>query len=153
MDIIDKSIKELEEKIENNDIMLIKEEFKQSDEEDLLLKSSIINNEPKYVFANKNPITFEQKVSMPILPTGLDEKDVDLIAENLLELYPSLKINQAKFYASHCTIGKYYSIAQYKKETGVAYETARTSMDNLVALGFYKKEQIKNKYVYTPVIR
>lgn len=153
LDIIDKSIKELEEKIENNDIMLIKEEFKQSDEEDLLLKSSIINNEPKYVFANKNPITFEQKVSMPILPTGLDEKDVDLIAENLLELYPSLKINQAKFYASHCTIGKYYSIAQYKKETGVAYETARTSMDNLVALGFYKKEQIKNKYVYTPVIR
>ena len=153
LDIIDKSIKELEEKIENNDIMLIKEEFKQSDEEDLLLKSSIINNEPKYVIANKNPVTFEQKVSMPTLPTGLDEKDVDLIAENLLELYPSLKINQAKFYASHCTIGKYYSIAQYKKETGVAYETARTSMDNLVALGFYKKEQIKNKYVYTPVIR
>lgn len=153
LDIIDKSIKELEEKIENNDIMLIKEEFKQSDEEDLLFKSSIINNEPKYVIANKNPVIFEQKVSMPILPTGLDEKDVDLIAENLLELYPSLKINQAKFYASHCTIGKYYSIAQYKKETGVAYETARTSMDNLVALGFYKKEQIKNKYVYTPVIR
>ena len=29
LDIIDKSIKELEEKIENNDIMLIKEEFKQ----------------------------------------------------------------------------------------------------------------------------
>ena len=42
---------------------------------------------------------------------------------------------------------------EYKREQNVVYETARTSMDNLANLGFYKKEQIRNKFVYTPVVR
>ena len=123
----------------NNEIRQIKQEFTQID----IVKNPNVTAEviSNLSTPNNNPIVFEQKVSMPTLPTGLDEKDIDLIAENLLELFPSLKKLQAKFYAGHCTIGKYYSIAQYKKETGVAYETARTSMDNLVYLGFYKKEQ------------
>ena len=87
------------------------------------------------------------------MPVGLDEKDASLIAQHLLEIYPSLKKNQADFYSKHCTIGKYYTIAQYKREQNVVYETARTSMDNLANLGFYKKEQIRNKFVYTPVVR
>ena len=98
-------------------------------------------------------VTFKQSVSLPTMPVGLDEKDADLVAMNLLEIYPSMKKGQAKFYSRHCTVGKYYTISQYKKEQNVAYETARTSMDNLVNLGFYKKEQIKNKFVYTPVIK
>lgn len=98
-------------------------------------------------------VTFTQKVSLPTLPTGLDEKDASLVAENLLEIFPSMKKGQAQFYSRHCTIGKYYTISQYKQEQKVAYETARTSMDNLVNLGFYKKEQLKNKFVYTPVIK
>lgn len=98
-------------------------------------------------------ITFERKVSMPILPKGLDEADASIVASNLLELCPTLKKGQAEFYARHCTIGKYYTIQQYKEESSVAYETARTSMDNLAELGFYKKEKIRNKFVYTPVIR
>lgn len=98
-------------------------------------------------------VTFAQKVSLPTLPTGLDEKDASLVAANLLEIFPSMKRGQAQFYSRHCTIGKYYTISQYKQEQKVAYETARTSMDNLVNLGFYKKEQLKNKFVYTPVIK
>lgn len=98
-------------------------------------------------------VTFKQSVSLPTMPVGLDEKDADLVAKNLLEIYPSMKKGQAEFYSRHCTVGKYYTIAQYKKEQDVAYETARTSMDNLVTLGFYKKEQIKNKFVYTPVVK
>lgn len=152
LDIVEEAIDEFSELTSQNDIKVIKSEFSQVDEVFTDKKTSFVPVTDNVV-ANKNPVVFEQKVSMPTLPVGLDEKDVDLIADNLLELYPSLKVNQAKFYASHCTIGKYYSIAQYKKETGVAYETARTSMDNLVNLGFYKKEQIKNKYVYTPVVR
>lgn len=46
-----------------------------------------------------------------------------------MEIYPYLKKTQAHFYALHCTIGKHYTIAQFKKEEDVAYETARTSMD------------------------
>lgn len=43
--------------------------------------------------------------------------------------------------------------AQYKKLLHCAYETARTSMDNLVELGFYRKEKLNNKFIYTPVSR
>ena len=46
-----------------------------------------------------------------------------------------------------------YTIAQYKKEVGCAYETARCSMDGLVTLGYYTKKQLKNKYIYTPIKR
>ena len=152
LDIVEDGLKEFDELYSMIDIISVRQEFSKTDEKIVSLKS-LESVHPDIVVHNNHPVVFEQKVSMPTLPTGLDEKDIALIAENLLELYPSLKVNQAKFYASHCTIGKYYSIAQYKKETGVAYETARTSMDNLVNLGFYKKEQIKNKFVYTPVVR
>lgn len=151
LDILEEEICEFLEIMHVDEIRQIKQEFTQIDiKKD---NDSIENTNSEVNFIPNNPIVFEQKVSMPTLPVGLDAKDVDLIAENLLELYPSLKRYQAQFYASHCTIGKYYSIAQYKKEMKVAYETARTSMDNLVLLGFYKKEQIKNKFVYTPVVR
>ena len=98
-------------------------------------------------------VTFKQNVSLPTMPIGLDEKDANLVAMNLIEIYPSMKKGQAQFYSRHCTVGKYYTISQYKKEQNVAYETARTSMDNLANLGLYKKEQIKNKFVYTPVVK
>ena len=112
-------------------------------------QTSIIQEERKEI----EGVTFKQNVSIPTLPTGLDEKDANMVAKNLIEIYPSMKKAQAEFYSRHCTIGKYYTISQYKKEQNVAYETARTSMDNLTNMGFYKKEQIKNKFVYTPVAR
>ena len=84
------------------------------------------------------------------MPVGLDESDANMVAQHLLELYPTLKKGQAEFYSKHCTLGKYYTIGMYKKENDCAYETARTSMDNLASLGFYKKENIRNKFVYTP---
>lgn len=95
-------------------------------------------------------INFERKVALPTMPVGLDENDAELVAQHLLELYPTLKKGQAEFYSRHCTLGKYYTIGMYKKENDCAYETARTSMDNLASLGFYKKENIRNKFVYTP---
>ena len=64
---------------------------------------------------------------------------------------PSLSRSQAFFYARHCTLGMSYTISQFKKEVGCAYETARTSMDNLVNLGYYRKEMLRNKFIYTPV--
>lgn len=64
---------------------------------------------------------------------------------------PNLSRSQAYFYARHCTLGMSYTISQFKKEVGCAYETARTSMDNLVVLGYYRKEMLRNKFIYTPV--
>ncbi|HOH68089.1 MAG TPA: Fic family protein [Bacilli bacterium] len=79
------------------------------------------------------------------------EEDVKSIIKNLLESNPLLRPKQAEFYARHRTLGKYYTILMYKKEMDVVYETARTSMDNLAQLGYYRRENVKNKFVYTPI--
>ena len=79
------------------------------------------------------------------------DKQLRKMAQNLLEEDPLLKKGQAHFYVRHCTKGKYYTIQQYKKCEGCVYETARTSMDTLAKLGYYRREQVKNKFVYTPI--
>ncbi len=84
---------------------------------------------------------------------GLEEHQAMQLEEHLLETNPSIKRLEAHFYARHCTIGKFYTIAQFKKKLSCAYETARTSMEHLTQLGYYRKEQYKNKFVYTPVSR
>lgn len=81
----------------------------------------------------------------------LSDKQLKRLASKLLESDPFLKKGQAHFYVRHCTKGSYYTIQQYKKCEGCVYETARTSMDNLAKLGYYRRESIKNKFVYTPI--
>ena len=92
-------------------------------------------------------------LAIAYLPPVLDEKALKRLEEDLLESDPELKRGQAKFYARHCTMGKRYTIQQFKKEINCAYETARTSMDGLVELGYYRQEMVKNKKVYTPIKR
>ena len=82
-----------------------------------------------------------------------DEKSLNIMEEDLLESDPLLRPAQAHFYVRHCTLGKFYTIQQFKKAEGCVYETARTSMDNLAKRGYYKREQVKNKFVYTPIKR
>ncbi|MCQ2794113.1 MAG: hypothetical protein MJ207_01940 [Bacilli bacterium] len=113
-------------------------------------------NEPN----NHEPITTPNAphLTTSVAPTiainkieaSLDEKDANKFERYLLEKDPRLKPKQAHFLARHCTLGSYYSIQMYKKKERVVYETARTSMDALTNLGYYRKEQIKNKFVYTP---
>ena len=83
----------------------------------------------------------------------LDEKEAKRLESNLLELDVRLKKGEARFYARHCTLGRYYSIEQYKKLNRCVYETARTSMEHLVELGYYKKAKVGKKFVYTPIKR
>ena len=82
---------------------------------------------------------------------GWSDKEIKDAAKFLMETHPLLRKQQALFFASHCTIGRYYSIQDYKKYAKCVYETARTSMDNLAREHLYKKLKIKNKYVYTPI--
>ncbi|MCQ2800670.1 MAG: hypothetical protein MJ216_01800 [Bacilli bacterium] len=93
----------------------------------------------------------QEELAVAYIPVALDEKQAVLLEQDLLERDPELKKGEAKFYARHCTKGKKYTIAQYKKSLKCAYETARTSMDHLAELLYYRKEKIKNKYVYIPV--
>ncbi|MCR5079667.1 MAG: hypothetical protein K6B65_07115 [Bacilli bacterium] len=72
-------------------------------------------------------------------------------AKYVLETHPMLRKVQANFYATHCTLGRFYTIQDFKKATRCAYETARTSMELLASEGLYEKLHIKNKFVYTPV--
>ena len=82
---------------------------------------------------------------------SLSDKEVKMAARYLMETHPQLNRQQALFFASHSTLGRYYTVQDYKKAMKVAYETARTSMDRLAACKLFKKYRIKNKYVYTPL--
>lgn len=98
--------------------------------------------------------TYSNEIAISYIPPELDEKQAARLENHLLELDPSLRKGEAKFYARHCTLGKSYTIAQYKKAIGCVYETARTSMDHLVELGYYRKDRVNNKKnVYTPIAR
>lgn len=109
-------------------------------------------SEPKIQEKDNTPVKETVgPVAIPTIQSGLEEKDANKFEKYLLEKNPRLKKAQAHFYARHCTIGSYYTIQMYKKAEKVVYETARTSMDALAEFGYYKKEQIKNKFVYTPV--
>lgn len=79
---------------------------------------------------------------------GLEPED---FARHLVELNPLIRFHQALFYANNHTKGRFYTIGNFKQAADCAYETARTSMDFLTSLGLYRKEQLKNKFVYTPV--
>ncbi|MBQ0008986.1 MAG: hypothetical protein KBS97_01760 [Firmicutes bacterium] len=83
--------------------------------------------------------------------SDLSEKELKSMELDILQSDPYIKKGQAHFYVRHCTKGRFYTIQEYKKFEGCVYETARTSMDNLALRGYYRREQIKNKFVYTPI--
>ena len=98
----------------------------------------------KPVYVQKTSISISEKESATVL---------NKIETELLERDPNLKKKEAHFYSRHREIGKCYSIADYKRFSRCVYETARTSMDHLAQLGYYKKIQIKNKFVYETIER
>ncbi|MDD2434615.1 MAG: Fic family protein, partial [Bacilli bacterium] len=95
------------------------------------------------------PLSNDIKLDLDSLE-GLEETEY---AQRLVEMQPLLKYRQALFFATHRVYGSYYTIGQFKKFNECAYETARTSMDFLTSLGLYRKEQLKNKFVYTPATK
>ena len=96
------------------------------------------------VFVAKANVSISEKESATVL---------NKIENELVERDPNLKRKEAHFYSRHREIGKCYSIADYKRFSRCVYETARTSMDHLAQLGYYKKIQIKNKFVYETIER
>ena len=100
------------------------------------------------------PAPVSHELAFSTLPEVLDEKQAARLEEHLLEMDPALKKGEAYFYARHCTMHMHYTIEQYKKALGCAYETARTSMEHLVKLHYYEKMLVNNKkFVYTPIKR
>ena len=95
--------------------------------------------------------TFNPTALARVNVNDLSNLSDDEYAQRLLVLIPTIRKDQAYFYAHHRTEGCFYTIGQYKDYADCAYETARTSMEFLVSCGFYRKEALKNKFVYTPV--
>ncbi len=116
--------------------------FEKIDLEDVKVEEKEISN---------NTPTYSSDIAIKNVPSGLKEEDARRLENHLIEMNPSLSKAQAFFYARHCTLGMSYTISQFKNCVGCAYETARTSMDNLVNLGYYRKEMLRNKFIYTPV--
>lgn len=137
-------VQEVNKTVVQNVEKIDESEFKTTPSQQTFAHESV-SNEPGVM------VNFAQNIAISNLPTGLSEEEASKLENHLLELNPYLTRGQAYFYARHCTIGMCYTISQYKKEVGCAYETARCSMDNLVTLGYYVKKQLKNKYIYTPV--
>lgn len=168
LDLLDEDLKDILDEIVLTERDEIKNEQIDLSEDEGLNAKSTVEEEAKpserSVAVMARPVEFvklqepspyigESNVALPVFPAGLKEQDVECIVTNLLEVYPYLKRTQAHFYACHCTIGKHYTISQFKKEENVAYETARTSMDFLAENGFYSKTKVRNKFVYSPVPR
>lgn len=168
LDLLDEDLKDILDEIVLTERDEIKNEQIDLSEDEGLNAKSTVEEEAKpserSVAVIARPVEFvkpqepspyigESNVALPVFPAGLKEQDVEGIVTNLLEVYPYLKRTQAHFYARHCTIGKHYTISQFKKEENVAYETARTSMDFLAENGFYSKTKVRNKFVYSPVPR
>lgn len=109
--------------------------------------------EVKPVVEEKKEEPAQEQIAVSYIPPAIDEKQALRLEQHLLELDPSLRRHEAKFYARHCTLGKSYTIAQYKRMIGCVYETARTAMDHLVELGYYRKDSSNKKFIYTPIPR
>ena len=101
----------------------------------------------------EEPVSQQEQIAVAYIPPAIDEKQALRLEQHLLELDPSLRKHEARFYARHCTLGKSYTIAQYKRMIGCVYETARTAMDHLVELGYYRKDSSNKKFIYTPIPR
>ena len=162
---LDRSISVFTNRLEQIQLTTISKEYKQGASEEEFAKEigvTYVKEEPvKPVYVQSTPVkkpvkkvetSYEPVKVVHAAPTqSVASKDYDALAEDLLESDPLLRPAQAAFYVRHCTVGKFYTIAQYKKATGCVYETARTSMDNLAKRGYYKREGLKNKFIYTPI--
>ena len=77
-------------------------------------------------------------------------REKNITTDKLMNIYCELSQRQALFFMAHNDKKMSYTISQFKKYTTSSYETSRYSMDNLVELGFYKKQKVGKKFVYKP---
>ena len=115
------------------------------------VQKTVIEEKVEVPSSNEEDDNEEAEIAFSYIPEKIDEAKAKRLEEHLLELDMRLSKKQAYFYARHCTLGKYYSIEQYKKACKCVYETARKGMEELTNYGYYKKIKVRKKFLYTPV--
>lgn len=128
-------------------------EEKKAEPAPVVTPTPVIKKEKKNKPVNEELQPTFTGIAINVITPELDEKEAQKLEKQLLETDPLLRKGEAKFYARHCVLGRNYTIQQFKKTNNCAYETARTGMDHLVELGYYRKGAIKNKFIYTPIPR
>jgi len=172
--ILESSLSETTSLITKIELKEIKNDFYKTDEKPKEeIKNLVVEEKPIAEQKSEKPITanvakeatikkeqpvVEQPVkdniiAVKFINSSLDEPSAKRLEHQLLETDVFLKKGEAYFYARHCTLGSYYTIEQFKKSVRCVYETARTSMEHLVKLGYYSKQQVGKKFVYTPIER
>ena len=68
--------------------------------------------------------------------------------ESLIYTYPMLAPHSIDFFVKHREWGYYYRVNDYIKAENCSYETARSALNELVSLGWYKKIKVGKKFVY-----
>ena len=154
--LFDMSNEEPEPRPEPRPAPVVKEEVKPVEQPKVEPKVEPIievKKEEPSIKVNEEVEVQAEQIAVSYIPPAIDEKQALRLEQHLLELDPSLRKHEAHFYARHCTLGKSYTIAQYKRMIGCVYETARTAMDHLVELGYYRKDSSNKKFIYTPIPR
>ncbi len=130
---------------------LSSEEEISSSLKELSIKTISLKKPDNTIYSNDIPVIENVSLALPVFPKENSLEEIEAKARKLREVHPQLKKKQAHFYAGHCQIGLHYTIEQFKNEEKTVYETARTSMEDLANRGYYKKELIGKKFVYTPI--
>ena len=141
------------EPVKEEPVQLVEPEVKQEEPKKEPEVTPVIKKEKKAKPVNEELQPTFTGIAINVITPELDEKEAQKLEKQLLELDPLLRKGEARFYARHCVLGRNYTIQQFKKTNNCAYETARTGMDHLVELGYYRKGAIKNKFIYTPIPR
>ncbi len=82
---------------------------------------------------------------------SLSTRDKNRSIDQLRHEHPNITKKQAEFYVAHNDPRASYTLNDFRKYIGSAYETSRYSLENLVKEGFYKKKLVGKKYVYKAV--
>lgn len=69
-------------------------------------------------------------------------------ADVLCFTYPMLARSLIAFFVEHRQWNQFYSVKDYQTWNDCSYETARSSLNELVRLGWYKKIKVGKKFVY-----
>lgn len=155
-ELINESINSILDNAANMSADILRKDFYKTDSEEETKNDVVIEEKPvsnPIVEENVSYVAKKETIAVSYIPPALDEKEASRLEEHLLELDPTMRRNEAAFYARHCTMGKKYTISQCKKYLNSAYETARKTMERLVELGYYRREMVKNKSVYTPILK
>ncbi|HBR85600.1 MAG TPA: hypothetical protein DEA32_00185 [Firmicutes bacterium] len=133
-----------------------------------LLEEDMDQFETDLIRAEKDSSSYDveslplDKPSAPVKPIGVLKRELentlakkaeseDPRKAQIRENYPLLRDFQIDFYLSHNQIGRFYTLKQFMEAEDVVYETARTSMDLLSQMGFYRKGKAGKKFTYTPI--